>query len=307
MKINLSIPRTLEIPALCQPWEKSVTHVEVRKAMQLVDTLGFHKAVLGEHYIIPKDHIALSGAFWHHGTGALSAIAGMTERIHLGSSITILPLQHAVVQAKAWSTLDWYSGGRAIPVVAVGWLKEEFEMLGVPFHERGKMMDEYVQAILSLWYDEDPVFEGKYVSFRDVGYEPKPVRGRIPLWFGGDSEAPWRRVAKWGDGWQPAFSQPEKFPEIMDFIRSQPEYDGRPLGLFFPIEAMRVGEGHVETNAADTAGSWNVQKTIDLCGWLAAKGVTETIIPLPPLKDFVEYCDYLRWIGEEIIPRVGSL
>src|SRR3546814_8627953 len=78
------------------------------------------------------------------------------------------------MQAKAWSTLDWLSGGRATAVVAVGWLKEEFDLLGVPFHERGAMTDEYVQAMLALWTQEKPEFEGKYVSFRDVGYEPKP-------------------------------------------------------------------------------------------------------------------------------------
>lgn len=305
MKINLLIPRTLEIPALCQPWESGLGAPEVKRAMQLADGLGYHKVTLGEHFLIPNDHLALSGAFWHHGTVALAAVAGQTENLHLSSSINILPLQHAVVQAKAWSTLDWYSGGRATAVVAVGWLKEEFEFLNVPFHERGKMMDEYVQAIRSLWYDEHPVFEGKYVSFKDVAYEPKPVKGKIPLWFGGDSEVPWKRVAKWGDGWQPAFSQPDKFPEIMDFIRSQPEYDGRPLGLYFPIEAMRVGEGHVETDAENTTGSWNAQQMIDLCGWLGEKGVTETNIPLPELAGFEEYLDRLRWVGEEIIPKVA--
>jgi alkanesulfonate monooxygenase SsuD/methylene tetrahydromethanopterin reductase-like flavin-dependent oxidoreductase (luciferase family) len=305
MKINMLIPHTLEIPSLIQSWEYDVGFAEVKKAMQLADTLGFNKCTLGEHFLIPKDHLDLSGAFWHHGTVALGVIAGQTENIGLSSSINILPLQHAIVQAKAWSTLDWYSGGRATPVVAVGWLEPEFEMLNVPFHERGKMMDEYVQAMLALWYEEDPVFEGKYVSFRDVGYAPKPVNGKIPLWFGGDSEAPWKRVAKWGDGWQPAFSQPDKFPEVMDFIRSQPEYDGRPLGLYFPIEAMRVGEGHVETKAANTEGSWDAQQMIDLCGWLGGLGVTETNIPLPPLESFEAYLDRLRWVGEEIIPKLA--
>ena len=305
MKISLKIPRALEIPALCQPWEQSLGADEVRHAVRLADSLGFHKAVLGEHFIIPEDHLEQTGAFWHHGTVALAAIAGMTERIGIASSITILPLQHAIVQARAWSTLDWYSDGRATAVFAVGWFKEEFEILGVPFHERGRMMDEYIQAILSLWYDERPEFEGQYVSFKNVGYEPKPVKGKIPLWFGGDSKIPWKRVAKWGDGWQPAFSKPDDFPDIMDFIRSQPEYDGRPLGLYFPIESMRVGEGHAETGAKGTEGSWDAGQMIDLCGQLADKGVTETNIPLPELSGFEEYCDHLRWIGEEIIPRVS--
>ena len=88
MKINMAIPRTLEIPALCQPWEKGLGAAEVKRVMRLVDTLGFHRAVLGEHFLIPNDHIALSGAFWHHGTGALSAVAGMTDTVHVSSSIT---------------------------------------------------------------------------------------------------------------------------------------------------------------------------------------------------------------------------
>src|SRR3546814_15362257 len=104
-----------------------------------------------------------------------------------------------------------------------------------------------------------------YVSFRDVGYEPKPQN--LPLWFGGDAEAPLKRIAKWGDGWSPFLTPPEKFPEALDFIHSQPDYHGRPIELFFPIEAMKLGDGNVEnTAAAETNGSWNVQATIDQTG-----------------------------------------
>lgn len=92
-------------------------------AMRLADSLGFLKALLGEHFIIPSDHLAMSGAYWHHGTVFLAGVAGNTERLGLASSINILPLQHAIVQAKAWSTLNWISDGRATAVVAVGWLK----------------------------------------------------------------------------------------------------------------------------------------------------------------------------------------
>jgi probable F420-dependent oxidoreductase len=305
VKLNITIPHALEIPALSQPWEIKMGHKEVKAAMQHADRLGYHKALLGEHFIIPKDHLEASGAFWHHGTVALAVVAGQTERLGLASSINILPLQNPVVQAKAWSTLDWFSGGRATAMVAVGWLKEEFELMGVPFHERGRMCDEYVQAMIALWTEEEPVFEGRYVSFRDVGYAPKPVQARLPLWFGGDSEAPFRRIAKWGDGWAPFLTPPERFPEVFDFIRSQPEFDGRPLGLFFPIEAMKIGEGHVEQDATDTIGTWDVQQTVDLCGRLGELGVTETIVPLPPLDNFQAFLDRLQWVAEEIMPKVG--
>ncbi len=304
MKLNIAIPHALEIPILSQPWELEMDHADVMAAMQLADTLGFHKALLGEHFLIPKDHLAASGAYWHHGTVFLAGVAGKTEKLGLASSINILPLQNAIVQAKAWSTLDWLSGGRATAVVAVGWLKEEFDLLGVPFHERGAICDEYVQAMLTLWHDADPEFEGKYVSFKDVGYEPKPQN--LPLWFGGDAEAPLKRIAKWGDGWAPFLTPPEKFPDSLEFIRSQPDYHGRPIELFFPIEAMKLGDGHVEnSDVANTIGSWDVQATIDLCGWLADLGVTETIIPLPPLESYAAYRDRVHWVAEEIMPKVA--
>ncbi|WP_257540951.1 TIGR03619 family F420-dependent LLM class oxidoreductase [Sphingobium sp. CFD-1] len=304
MKINIAIPHALEIPALTQPWELMLDHKDVLRAMKLADDLGFHKCMLGEHFLIPSDHLEASGAFWHHGTVFLAGIAGATERLGLASSINILPLQNAIVQAKAWSTIDWLSGGRGTAVVAVGWLKEEFDLLGVPFRERGAICDEYVQAMIALWTEDKPEFEGKYVSFKDVGYEPKPRN--LPLWFGGDAEAPLKRIAKWGDGWNPFLTPPSQFPEALDFIRSQPDYHGRPIELFFPIEAMKLGDGHVENKAAaETIGSWNVQQTIDLCGWLGELGVTETIIPLPPLDSFDAYLDRMRWVAQEIMPKMG--
>jgi len=305
VKLNVTIPHALDMPSLSQPWERLLDGPEVLQAMRFADSLCYHKAVLGEHYVVPKEHLELSGAFWHQGTTALSAVAGCTQSIRLGSSIALLPLQNPIIQAKAWSTLDWFSNGRAAPVFGAGWLKGEFDLLRVPFHERGAMCDEFVQAMIALWTEESPAFQGKYISFTDVGFAPKPVQAHLPIWFGGDSESPWKRIAKWGDGWQPAFTKPERFPAVMDFIRSQPEYDGRALGLFFPIEAMRVGEGHIETHAQDTEGSWNAQEMIDLCGMLARLGVTETVIPLPHLRDFEEYLDRLRWVAEEIMPKVA--
>lgn len=304
MKLNVRLPHSLEIPAFSQPWELNLGHAEVKQAMRLVDELGYNKILLGEHYIIPKAHLSLSGAYWHQATTALAAMASCTDRIKLASGITLLTLQNPIIQAKTWATLDWFSGGRAVPVFAIGWMKGEFDLLRVPFHERGRMCDEYIQAIIALWTQESPSFEGSYVSFHDVGFAPKPIQQHMPIWFGGDSETPWRRIAKWGHGWQPAHMHPKEFPRAMDYIRSQPEYDGRPLGLFFSVEALRVLPGHLETSVEGTEGTWNSQQMVDLCGWLSTFGVTETIIPMPPLNDFDEYLDRLRWVAAEVMPRV---
>ena len=307
MKLCILIPHSLEIPALSQTWERELGHAQVLEAMRLADELGYCKATLGEHFLVPRPHLELSRAFWHHGSMALSAVAGATRQIGLSCTITILPLQHPIIQAKAWSTLDWFSGGRATAVVAPGWLEGEFDYLNVPFHERGKIMDEYVQAMLSLWYDENPAFEGQYVSFADAAFEPKPVKGKIPLWFGGDALPALKRVAKWGDGWAPFTTPPETFPQALDTIRSDQNYDGRTLGLHFPLAALRLGDGHVEREAEVAAGTWNVQQIVDTCGWLGRLGVTETVLPLPPLTDFAAYLDRLRWVAAEIMPKVATL
>ena len=306
MKLNITVPNSMHVAAMTQPFEHAMTGTDIARAMRLADELGFHKAMLGEHFVVPAEHIALSGDHYLHSTVALSFIAGHTERIRLDSSVNILPLQNAVVQAKAWSTLDWMSGGRAAPLFGVGWLKEEYDILGVPFHERGRICDEYIAAMIELWSRNSPTFEGKYLAFRDVGFAPKPLQKPYPpIWFGGDAEAVLRRVGRFGHGWSPFRTPPEKFPESLHIIRSQPEYDGRPLDVFFALEMLNVGARHEVLDDPRAPGGWDVQQIVDQCAWLGELGVTETIVPLPTLADTQAYLDRLRWVAEEIMPRVS--
>ncbi len=96
------------------------------------------------------------------------------------------------------------SGGRVILGVGVGWLKEEFDALGVPFEQRGRLTDEYIAAMRELWQAETPRFEGRTVRFADAYMLPKPKRGRVPIVIGGHSEAAARRAGRLGDGFFPA-------------------------------------------------------------------------------------------------------
>jgi alkanesulfonate monooxygenase SsuD/methylene tetrahydromethanopterin reductase-like flavin-dependent oxidoreductase (luciferase family) len=224
--------------------------------------------------------------------------------VKLGSNITILPLQHPIVQAKLWATLDWLSGGRAVMMVGVGWMEEEYDMLGVPFHERGALCDEYIAAILELWTSPNPTFEGRYVKFKDVGFEPKPVqKPAIPIWFGGDAKPVLRRVAKWGAGWSPQTMQLEQIPENLDWLRSQPEYGGQPIEVIFSLSQLQLAGNHAARDAPESAALTGHQALIDQIGRLSDLGVTETTLPRPPHADFEEYLDWLRWVAEEIAPR----
>lgn len=305
MKINVHVPNSMHVAAMIETWEHALTGDDVGRAMVLADELRFNKCLLGEHFIMLKEHLELSGDHYFHTVVALGFFGGRTKNLRLGSSVSIVSLQHPIVQAKAWSTLDWLTGGRAEPMFGVGWLKEEFDLLGVPFHERGRMTDEYIAAMIELWTSMDPVFEGKYVNFHNIGFAPKPLQPRLPLWFGGDAEAVLKRVAKFGDGWSPFRTPPEKFPECLDYIKSQPGYDGRRIEAFFSLWMLNVGSHHEILDDPRAPGTRDKQKIIDQIGWLKELGITETIITSPPgIRGFEEYADHLRWVAAEIMPLV---
>lgn len=306
MKLNVGVPNSMHVAAMVQPWEYALTGADVAAAMRVADALGYNKCMLGEHFVVPQSHVALSGDHYFHTTVALGFIGGNTKRLRLSSSVSILPLQSPIVQAKAWSTLDWLSGGRAEALFGVGWLKEEFDMLNVPFEKRGRMADEYLAAIIALWTQERPEFQGEFVSFSDVGFAPKPVQGpKLPIWLGGDAEPVLKRVARFGDGWSPFRTPPEKFPECLDFIKSQPEYDGRPIEMFFALEMLNVGAHHEILDDPRAPGTRSTQLIIDQIGWLKELGITETIVPLPPgIAGMDDYVDRLRWVAAEIMPKI---
>src|SRR3546814_5940500 len=109
-----------------------------------------------EHHVVPAEHVELSGPHYFNAHAGMACFAGATERIRVNSCINILPLQHPIVTAKSLSTIDWLSGGRVTITFAVGWLEGEFEALGVDFHQRGAIADEYIQAIVALWTAERP-------------------------------------------------------------------------------------------------------------------------------------------------------
>jgi probable F420-dependent oxidoreductase len=126
-----------------------------------------------------------------------------------------------VLLAKMLATIDVLSNGRLTFGIGAGWMKEEFQALGVPpFPERGAVTDEYLMACRELWTKDDPRFEGKYVNFANVLFEPKPVqKPHPPIWVGGESGPALRRTAKLGDGWYPIGTNPQFRLDTMDRFR----------------------------------------------------------------------------------------
>lgn len=303
--VSVGLPHTLEIPSLVPAWERALGGRAVAQVAQLADDLGYHSVFVPEHFVIPREHWPLSGRFYLHAGTTQAFVAGATRRIRVNTSVAILPLQNPIITAKALATLDFLSEGRAMVTFGVGWLEGEFDAMGVPFRERGKIADEYLAAIRTLLEDDEPGFEGRYVSFRDVGFEPKPVQTRLPIWLGGDADAALRRAARHADGWMPFTSDPESIPDRIDFIKSQPEYDGRAFDVCYSMGSLLLRDGHAPRDDPRARLAHSPGELVDRLGWLEERGVTHTALATIGIPSFEAYLDHLRWAAEEVLPRLG--
>src|SRR6478736_827487 len=141
-------------------------------------------------------------ADWIDPMVGLSFAAATTSTIGIATGVLLLPEHNPVHLAKQAATLDSLSSGRLTLGIGIGWSREEFDALGVPFERRGARTAEYVAAMRTLWRDDVASFDGEFVQFGSVRVNPKPPRDRrIPIVLGGNSDAALRRVAAWGDGW----------------------------------------------------------------------------------------------------------
>src|SRR5258705_1164613 len=120
----------------------------------------------------------------------LSALAGVTHTIKLGTMVLVLPLRNPAYFAKEWATLDLLSGGRSILGVGVGWHEEEFGLMGIPHKERGRRMDEMLELVTALWAGDNVTYSGKYYQVKNLTIDPKPTqKPHPPIWIGGGSHA----------------------------------------------------------------------------------------------------------------------
>ncbi len=133
---------------------------------------------------------------------ALSFLASATKRIRLGTGVLLVPQRNPVYTAKSVASLDWLSGGRVDLGVGIGWLREEFAALGVPWERRGERTRSYLNVMRALWRDDVSTYKDEFYELAPCRQFPKPVqRPNPPVFFGGESDAALARVAEIGDGW----------------------------------------------------------------------------------------------------------
>ena len=193
-----------------------------------------------EHVVVPKDY---QSAYPYSSSGRmpggeevpipdpliwLAWVAARTSTIRLCTGILILPQRSPAVLAKEVATLDVLSGGRVTLGVGVGWLKEEFDVIGVPFEERGPRTDEAIEALRAFWTQPEPTYSGRFYNFEAAKSYPKPAQaGGVPIVIGGHTKAAARRAGRLGDGFFPARAAPDELRVLLTEMRKAAEEAGR--------------------------------------------------------------------------------
>lgn len=207
---------------------------------RVAEEVGFDSVWGGEHVIFPS---SIESAYPYTPDGKVPAtpetpipdpliwlayVAAAAPTLRLGTCILILPQRNPLVLAKELATLDHLTNGRVELGIGVGWMREEFEALGIPWERRGARTDEYVAALRTIWSGAHVEFHGEFVDFEPLTCTPRPAQGaNIPILVGGDTPAAIRRAARLADGYFPGEGDPAKLAELIAALRAECTLQGR--------------------------------------------------------------------------------
>jgi probable F420-dependent oxidoreductase len=226
----------------------------------------------------------------------------------------IAPYRNPVITAKMLATLDVLSQGRIIAGLGVGWMKEEFENLKAPpFEERGRVTDEYIRAFRELWTKDHPSFSGKYCSFSDLVFLPKPLQQpTIPIWIGGHSDRALRRAAQLGDGWHPIGGvptiplEPDDLKRAVDTLAAYARAAGRDPreihvalkgSLFDREKQITPGRRRRFIGSAEEIAS-------DICSYDSAGA--NTLIFDVRRPNIAQTLDRMEWLAKDVIGKIAG-
>ncbi|WP_410640613.1 LLM class flavin-dependent oxidoreductase [Amycolatopsis sp. lyj-346] len=230
----------------------------LRAWAQTVEGLGYDLLMVSDHIAITPDVAGQYPAPFYEPFTTLSWLAGVTQRVRLGTTVLVVPYRHPLLVARMAANLHDLSGGRLVIGAGIGWAKQEFAALGVPFEQRGKLTGEYLRTIRAAWADRD-----------DYRVEP------IPLWLGGHSDAGLRRAVELGDAWHPLRMTPAGFRETLG--RLEKLAGDRPVPAFAPRILLRVTAAPV-TGPDRRTGEGTLEQVLDDLAQLRALGADTVVL-----------------------------
>ncbi|MEV0597213.1 LLM class flavin-dependent oxidoreductase [Nonomuraea cavernae] len=249
----------------------------LRQWARTVEGLGYDLLMVSDHIAVTPDVAEQYPAPFYEPFTTLSWLAGVTGRIRLGTTVLIVPYRHPLLVARMAANLNQLSGGRLVLGVGVGWARQEFEALGVPFERRGALTDEHLRAMRDAWAD-------------DADYRA----GRIPLWVGGNSDAGVRRAVRLGDAWHPLRLPLPRLRAAVDRMKAVADELGRPVPELVPRIVLRLTEAPI-TDDDRLAGEGTIEQVVDDLGQLRLLGA-ETVVLDPFAGDPDEtLCPEVAW------------
>lgn len=231
----------------------------LRQWARTVEGLGYDLLMVSDHIAVTPDVAEQYPAPFYEPFTTLSWLAGVTGRIRLGTTVLIVPYRHPLLVARMAANLNQLSGGRLVLGVGVGWARQEFEALGVPFERRGALTDEHLRAMRDAWAD-------------DADYRA----GRIPLWVGGNSDAGVRRAVRLGDAWHPLRLPLSRLRAAVARMKAVADELGRPVPELVPRIMLRLTETPI-TGDDRLAGEGTIEQVVDDLGQLRLLGA-ETVM-----------------------------
>jgi alkanesulfonate monooxygenase SsuD/methylene tetrahydromethanopterin reductase-like flavin-dependent oxidoreductase (luciferase family) len=212
---------------------------------QTVEGLGFDLLMVSDHVAVTPDVAQQYPAPFYEPFTTLAWLAGRTRTVRLGTTVLIAPYRHPLLIARMAANLNDLSGGRLVLGVGVGWARQEFAALGVPFGQRGALTDDCLRALRAAWADEQ--------DYRG---------GRIPIWIGGHSDAGLRRAVRFGDAWHPLRFQLGWLRGALDRLRDAADQQHRPVPALVPRIVLRMTDAPV-TGSERRAGEGTIDQVLD--------------------------------------------
>ena len=296
MKLGVNLPNfgPATTPEVLLSW--------ARKA----EDLGFHTLLVSDHVALTDDANGRSPAPFYEAFTTLAWLAGQTTTLHLGTGVVIAPHRHPLLLARTASTLDTLSGERLVLGVGVGWTRLAFEALGVPFHLRGRLTDQTLEALRALGSAD--VVE---VNGNRVHTGPLPRR-RTPVWVGGNSPAALRRAVRFGDAWHPLWPRIPVLAQVKEVLPKLAAEFGRPVPALAPRIALDLTERALPEQSR-YPGQGTVEQVRADFHALAALGVEHVVVDTDTgdqrrRRPVDEELDLLEALVRQVIdPRTGTV
>jgi probable F420-dependent oxidoreductase len=225
VKLSVATPVVAMFPQTSSDWEKNASVEDLAQIAEAADRLGYHHLTCSEHIALPAAERGRRGTRYWDPLATLGYLAARTQRIRLATHVLVLGYHHPLEIAKRYGTLDKVSNGRLILGVGVGSLKEEFELIGAPFENRGARGDDALRALRASLSVPEPAYHGEFYSFSGMIVDPCAVQARVPIWIGGRTLRSLRRAATLADGWAPFNVSSQQVRDWLSRFELQPGFE----------------------------------------------------------------------------------